>query len=298
MIYLVVVSILWAFSFGISKVYLAGVDAFFVAAARMALAFLVFLPFLRTKGLKGKNWARLMLIGAIQYGVMYQAYTYCFSILKAYEVAIFSVFTPLYVVMFDAIAQRQWSVRVFLCALLSVLGAAVIEYSPSNPVDLWKSFLLMQLANLAFAFGQVDYKYWRKAHPQTRDRDIFAVIYAGAFAFTLLSSAVFTDWSTLELRPSHYGALLYLGLGASGLGLFLWNVGATQTSAGALAILNNLLVPLGVVVSLLFFSEVKDLSLQNGLRLFIGTVFIALALFANERWAVPAEERKERSKCL
>ena len=52
--------------------------------------------------------------------------------------------------------------------------------------------------------------------------------------------------------------LLYLGLLASGVGFFLWNVGATRVSAGTLAVFNNVKIPLAVVVSLLFFAEQTD----------------------------------------
>jgi drug/metabolite transporter (DMT)-like permease len=42
---------------------------------------------------------------------------------------------------------------------------------------------------------------------------------------------------------------------ASGLGFFLWNVGATRVSAGTLAVMNNAKVPLAVTVALVFFGE-------------------------------------------
>jgi len=51
MIYLLLVSIAWAFSFGLIKGNLAGVDSNFVSFARMAFSLLVFLPFLKYKNL-------------------------------------------------------------------------------------------------------------------------------------------------------------------------------------------------------------------------------------------------------
>ena len=42
---------------------------------------------------------------------------------------------------------------------------------------------------------------------------------------------------------------------ASGVGFFLWNVGATRVRSGTLAVMNNAKVPLAVVVSLAFFGE-------------------------------------------
>ena len=53
--YLVIVSVIWAFSFPLIGHYLVGrnvanpVDSYFVIVARFALALLVFLPFIRFK---------------------------------------------------------------------------------------------------------------------------------------------------------------------------------------------------------------------------------------------------------
>jgi len=53
MSFLLAVSILWALSFGlIAKV--SGLGATFVTAARTVLAVLVFLPFVRIRGLRGR----------------------------------------------------------------------------------------------------------------------------------------------------------------------------------------------------------------------------------------------------
>ncbi len=70
--------------------------------------------------------------------------------------------------------------------------------------------------------------------------------------------------------------LLYLGLLASGVGFFLWNVGATRVSSGVLAVFNNAKIPLAVVVSLLVFHEQTDL-----VRLAIGGGIMLLALYLN-----------------
>jgi drug/metabolite transporter (DMT)-like permease len=71
--------------------------------------------------------------------------------------------------------------------------------------------------------------------------------------------------------------LIYLGAIASGLGFFLWNSGARQVNTGALAIFNNLKIPLAVVVSLVFFGEQA-----NPVALLIGGSIVLLALWLNE----------------
>ena len=74
MLYLLLVSLLWAFSFGLIKGELTGLPPATVAFTRLAIAFFVFLPFLRIGKLNAKGAGRLLLTGAIQYGLMYVTY--------------------------------------------------------------------------------------------------------------------------------------------------------------------------------------------------------------------------------
>src|SRR5512146_3367503 len=101
MVELFVVSLVWAFSFGLIKDNLTSIDPNFVAVARLFISLLVFLPFLRLKDLALYTLARLMFVGAIQYGLMYITYNLSFHYLKAYDVALFTIFTPVYVTMVD-----------------------------------------------------------------------------------------------------------------------------------------------------------------------------------------------------
>lgn len=67
MVYLLSVTLLWAFSFSLIGVFLAGqVDAWFSVLLRIGLATLVFLPFLKIKNTPRDVAVKLMLIGAVQ----------------------------------------------------------------------------------------------------------------------------------------------------------------------------------------------------------------------------------------
>ncbi|MGF7444728.1 LysE family transporter [Klebsiella michiganensis] len=68
---LIITTILWAFSFSLYGEYLAGhVDSYFAVLARVGLAALVFLPFLRTRGQSLSTIGLYMLVGAMQYLVL------------------------------------------------------------------------------------------------------------------------------------------------------------------------------------------------------------------------------------
>ena len=274
---LFIVSMIWAFSFGLIKNNLAGVDSTFVAFARIFIATLVFLPFLKFKRVDRKTAIRLAITGALQFGMMYIAYLAAFQTLKAYEVALFTIFTPIFITLIDDAFSRRFNVLHLAVALLAVLGTWVIEGEAIQTRGVLIGFLLVQVSNLCYAFGQIYYRRIMATIPEVKDREIFGFLYLGGVISTLAGTLVFTPVTSLHLAQNQIITLIYLGAIASGLGFFLWNMGARRVNAGTLAVFNNLKIPFGVAVSLLFFGEQANLT-----RLFIGGAIIIAALVLSE----------------
>ncbi len=277
MLYLLIVSLTWAFSFGLIKDNLAGVDANFVAFVRILLSFILFIPFLRLKNIDRRFAIKLALIGLIQYGVMYIAYIYSFRFLEAHQVAFFTVFTPLYITLLHDSLEKRFHPIFLLSAFLAVLGMGIVVYRNIGPGNLLPGFLLVQASNICFAAGQVFYKREMQERKDIQDKEVFALLYAGALFITALSAGVSGAWKRPVLTAGQWLTLVYLGVIASGVCFFLWNYGAKKTNIGALAVFNNVKVPLAVAVSILFFNERGDIP-----GLLIGGVLIAIALVANE----------------
>lgn len=279
--YLLITTLIWAFSFGLIGNVLKGLDPLMVASARLMIALLVFLPLLRPQQLARGEQAQLAMIGAAQFGVMYICYISAFRFIPSHLVALFSVLTPLYVVLIHDIRQRQFHTRYLLAALLSVAGAAVIKARGGESGSIWMGFALMQVSGLAFAFGQVAYRDWKLERTNLKDSEIFAFLYAGGAVVALMAACFISSNSGTLLASSwsQLGVILYLGAVASGLGFFLWNKGATQCSAGALAACNNALIPLAMAVSLFVFGEISGASATEVGRLLIGASLIAAAVF-------------------
>jgi len=278
--YLVLVSFIWAFSPGLIKGRLIGLDPTAVGVIRLALGLVVFLPFFRPRGLRRATMLRLVIIGAIQFGLMYLMYLSAFTYLPAYAIGLFTITTPLYLVLIDAIANRSWQPRYTLAALLAMAGAGMMVAKGGDMGSAWlRGFVLVQLSNLCFAAGQVAWRRERAQVPTTTsDAAVFALPYLGAFLITTMVSAITTDWAGIRFTPSQLITLIYLGAIASGVAFFLWNLGASRVSTGKLAVLNNLKVPLTVTCSLLFFGEQADLK-----RLAGSFACFGLALFAAGR---------------
>jgi carboxylate/amino acid/amine transporter len=275
---LLITSFIWAFSFGLVKNYLGGLDANFVAFARLALALLLFLPLLRPGRVPLAMTLRLFLTGMVQFGLMYVFYIQSFRYLAAYQVALFTIFTPLLVALADDMLEKRFRPRHFWTALLAVAGTAVIVYSGLGLGGIPAGFALVQASNACFAAGQVGYRRLARRERTWRDRDAFAWLYLGGAAAAALSMFLFGGTLVPRLDRGQILVLLYLGLLASGVGFFLWNVGASRVPSGILAVFNNVKIPLAVVVSLVFFHEQADL-----VRLTLGGSAILLALYLNSR---------------
>lgn len=274
---LLVVSIAWGFSFGLIKGNLTGVDSNFVAFARMALSLLVFLPFLKFKKIDKKLFWKLFLAGIFQFGIMYIAYIASFKYLKSYEVALFTIFTPVYVTLLDDAISKKFNALYLVTALLAVTGTWVIERGQALSTGVLTGFLLVQVSNLAFAFGQLYYRKLMKDQQGLKDSDVFGALYLGAAAVTGLATLIFTPLNTLVLTGKQVWTLVYLGIFASGICFFLWNMGARKVNAGALAIFNDLKIPTAVAISLLVFGEKTNL-----LNLVIGGLIVIASLVFNE----------------
>ena len=276
MLYLLVVSVIWAISFGLTKGKLSGLDSAFISAARLGLALLVFLPFLRTRGLSARAMLGLIGIGALQFGLMYLALNESYRHLAAHEVVLFTLTTPVLVTLLADGFDRTLRPRALSAALLAMVSAAFIVIESATLRSTLIGFGLVQLANLAFALGQVLYRRFRARNPAPRDRAVFGFLFIGAFVVTLPALFLRTGFALPALSSTETNTLLYLGVLASGFCFFWWNLGATRVNAGTLAVFNNAKVPLGVACSLLFFNETADLPrLAVGGALLIAAVAVA-----------------------
>jgi drug/metabolite transporter (DMT)-like permease len=274
MLLLIAVSVVWAFSFGLIK-RLAGLDPTAIAAVRLAISLVVFVPFLRMSRIPASSRIRLFLIGTVQFGAVYILYLRSYAHLHAYEVALFTITTPIFVALADAAVERRWRMRYAAAAALSVAGAGTIVYNSVGDSGVIAGFTLVQLSNICFAVGQVAWRRERRRLPaQVSDASAFALPYAGALALTLIVSLFTTHWAAFRPAPAQWATIAYLGAVASGVCFFLWNVGATRVNAGTLAAINNAKIPLGIACSLIFFGEKADLT-----RLVVGGGLMAIGVW-------------------
>lgn len=272
--YLLFVTLLWAFSFSLIGEYLAGqVDSYFAVLTRIVIAGLVFLPFTRWRGVAPGFKGAMLVIGALQFGVTYVCLYLSFSVLSVPEVLLFTILTPLHVTLIEDALNRRFNPWALVAASVAVVGAAVIRYDQIS-ADFFYGFCLLQIANATFAAGQVFYKHLLPRYPSTIPAyQRFGYFYLGALIIALPAFLVFGNAARMPATVTQWGVLLWLGVLASGLGLYWWNKGASEVDGATLAVMNNLLVPAGLLVNLVLWNHQAD-----WLRLGLGGAIIGLSL--------------------
>lgn len=272
--YLLIVTLLWAFSFSLIGEYLAGqVDSYFAVLTRIVIAGLLFVPLTRWRGQVPAFVRGMLLIGALQFGITYVCLYLSFSVLSVPEVLLFTILTPLHVTLIEDALNRRFNPWALVAAAVAVAGAAIIRYDGISGGFLF-GFLLLQLANFTFAAGQVLYKHLLLRHPSDEPQyRRFGFFYLGALLVALPAFLFLGNAERMPSTPLQWGVLGWLGVMASGLGLYWWNKGASLVDGGTLAVMNNALVPAGLLVNLLIWNHDADL-----LRLALGGAVIAASL--------------------
>lgn len=258
--YLLVVTLLWAFSFSLIGEYLAGrVDSDFAVLARVAIAAVIFLPFTQWRGLPRPLLVGFWLAGALQFGITYICLYRSFAVLTVPEVLLFTVLTPIYVTLLDDALARRFNPWSLIAALVAVGGGVIIRFDRLEG-DYLLGFVLLQIANATFAAGQVLCRRLLLRYPVEQPlHRFFGHFFLGAMVLALPAFLLFGDSARLPQTAVQWGVLVWMGLFATALGMFWWVKGSVQVNAGTLAVLNELHVPAGLVVNLLIWNRDADL---------------------------------------
>lgn len=276
MFYLIAVSIIWSASFGIFKTTLSSIDPSLAALIRISLALMLFLPFFRPSRIPNKAKLIFFLIGMLEYGLMQIFLSYSFQYLTAWQVALMTLFTPIYIVAIDGIWKRKIDWIFLLCAVLTVAGAAIaLFYKGCVPPDSISGCLMVQGADICFAAGILLYRKARLKYSTAKDHELYALLFTGGAFLTLAGTLASGGLAEIpSISSLQWWSLIYMGIVSSGLGLFWWNLGATKVCTGVLAVMSNLKVPMAVAVCLILFGE------QPGAwtRLLIGAAIMITAV--------------------
>ena len=278
MIFLIISTIIWAFSFSIIGNYLSSdIDPWSLSLIRVIISFLIFLPFIDLN-INKKRMVYIIGVGAIQIGFMYSFYLNAFSFISVEKILLFTIFTPIYVTIISDIFQKKIKKFFLFLSILSVIGSLIIRITDVQLLDL-KGFILIQGANFSFALGQVLYKRYIKNNSKLDyNLNEFGYFYFGAIIIASLGSLMMIDSLSYPKSTTQWLLVLWLGAIASGLGYYFWNRGSVLVNNGTLAVMNNLVIPLGLFIEIVFFSK-----LINVTNYIIGALIILSSIYFSLR---------------
>jgi drug/metabolite transporter (DMT)-like permease len=297
MLWLVIASIIWGFSFGIIKNLTINLDPFVLNTFRVAFAALFFTPWFLAGGvMTRRNSSNLssspksrhvylvknlqsFMCGAIQIGLMYGPYSLAFRYIKAHEVALFTMTTPLIMsvlLILVSFAQKnalQFApiLRLITATVLATLGGLIVAGNDLASSEIAIGASLVQLSNLFFAVGLILWTRWFD-RSESEVLHLMMPFFLGALTSALILCAFFA--TTVEIPAGvEWLSLVWLGVISSGLGFYLWNRGALNVNEATLSVANNIKLPIAIIISLTIFGEQANL-----FRLTMGVILITLAL--------------------
>lgn len=277
--YLFITTILWSFSFSLIGNFIAvEMNSWTLAFLRSLVACIFFAPWINFK-IPFDYVIKMIIIGALQIGIMYLLYLNSFNYASVQKILLFTITTPLYVFIISQLFNGEFKLTSISIIIISIIGGFIIRMTSFDIADL-TALLLVQAANICFASGQVFYRRLKRYNKNNVNINTdFAFFFIGATFITLLgliaSPYNYSNPKTIE----QWLLILWLGGGASGVGYYLWNYGSTKVKVETLATMNNLVIPLGLFVDIIFFSGNHDFQ-----TLIIGTLIIISSIAASLKY--------------
>jgi drug/metabolite transporter (DMT)-like permease len=217
--------------------------------------------------------------GAIQIGLMYGPYSLAFRYIKAHEVALFTMTTPLIMSVLLILANFAQKnpvkiaaiLRLITAAVLATLGGLIVAGNELASPEIAIGASLVQLSNLFFTIGLI---FWTRWFDRSEGEvlQLMTPFFLGALTSSLILCAFFA--TSVEIPAgTEWLSLIWLGVISSGLGFYLWNRGALNVNAATLSVANNIKLPIAIIISLSIFGEQANL-----VTLSMGVLLITLAL--------------------
>jgi len=211
MVYLLITTFIWAFSFSIIGHYLSpDIGPWTLSLIRTFIALIIFLPIVDLK-IPKKHMLFMGLIGSIQIGIMYLLYLNAFLFISVPKILLFTITTPLYVTVVSDIIDQKIRSLFLLISIGSILGALLIRFTLIESKDIVGLFLI-QGANLCFATGQVLYKnFIKNSKRSSRGMSDFAYFYFGALLITIIGFIFSNSNITLPISSFQWILIIWLG---------------------------------------------------------------------------------------
>jgi hypothetical protein len=196
----------------------------------------------------------MLLIGALQFGITYVCLYLSFRVLTVPEVLLFTILTPLHVTLIEDALNRRFNPWALVAALVAVAGAAVIRFDGSARISSWVS-CCCNWPTSPTPPARCCTSIWWRATQRPAALPAFRLLLprrtgGGVAGLPAVRQSQLPARSTAAM-----GRAAVPRPGLDRAGLYWWNKGACLVNGGTLAVMNNLHVPVGLLLNLLIWNQ-------------------------------------------
>lgn len=284
MIWLVLSSLLMALSIPVNKYFICHQCPFITSAIFCFVACCMSLPFFeKTMFDRRKIW-QLMMIGAIEFGLMYGCFQISLQYLASHEAALLLLTTPIYITLIGIRNKsRQFIILLSIVILLMFMMVPLVTDKYKISLS-WYGILFSQLCNLSFACGQVMLKRFLNINKNIQLLSCGSILFFGA-TIACLPFILFDLLHNLcvQYDMTYFVHTIIFGTIFCWLAHTLWNIGVVRAPISAIAILSNIQIPLSIVLSCLMFHESIEIFRLILSMIVIGIMVVSSQILANEK---------------
>lgn len=266
--------LIWGSTFTITKVALREIGPLALSALRFVVAYAILAPLARRRGYRPRDvlrpvfW-RFGLTGvALYYGLQNLGLRYTSAVNTVLVLTVIPAVTAFLAFWW----LREWLTLPQVAGIaLAVVGAAVVGLTTHGSRDAPQPLLgnlLIAGSVLAWAIYTIQGKRLSQSYPAM----VSTTASIGAGLLFLLPLGAFEIWREGWPQLSRQGmwALLYLGVVATALPMFLWNYALATVKASQAATFVNLVPAVGVLIALVAGESITAGQVIGGLLALLG----------------------------
>ncbi len=261
------VTFLWATSWVLIKIGLGGIPALTFAGLRYTLAFLILIPYVRSKlrGVPRHLWRRLVVLGLIMYTVTQGAQFVALSYLPAVTVSLLMSFSAVATMLLGSVVLGERPTRQQVGGMALYLVGVIIYFFPvALPEGQAIGVLITLIAVLSNAVASV------MGREINRDSglppSVITAFSMGIGSLALLGSGVALQ-GIPPLKPTHWLIILWLAAVNTAFAFTVWNHTLRTLSALESSLINNTLLIQIAVLAWLFLGE--TITTQQGVGMLL-----------------------------
>ena len=274
------VTVLWSSSWVIIKFELEDLPPLYFASLRYLVGAIALLLLLIAKSehrLTLKNQSKRSLAYLSIYGVVFITLTQggmflALSLLPAITTAFLLNLTPFIVIVFSIFFLREVPSRFELLLFLIVFIGILIYFFPLQ-------FDIASLAGLMIGFGVLVVNSLSSiiGRAINRESNISPLVVTGVSMsigtfFLLIGASIVESFPTISL--SSLIAILWLGVVNTAFAFTLWNNAMRKIRAMEMSVINGVMFPQIILLSIFFLAEMPSMKEWVGLLIMVSTAFI------------------------